>query len=48
MTQDREQQLAETFVELRAIQKVRSLSTPEQSKPDTLKSITVQQLLDKR
>jgi hypothetical protein len=40
--------LAAWFIELRSLQKIRALSTPEQSKPDTLKSISVQQLLDKR
>jgi hypothetical protein len=40
--------LAAWFIELRSLQKVRALSTTEQSKPDALKPVTVQQLLDKR
>jgi hypothetical protein len=36
------------FIELRSLQKVRALSTPEQPKSDALKPVTVPQLLDKR
>jgi hypothetical protein len=40
--------LAAWFLELHQLQKVRAVSTPEQSKPETLAPLNVQQLLDKR
>lgn len=40
--------LAAWFMELRALEKVRAGSTSDQSKPETLKPVNVQQLLEKR
>jgi hypothetical protein len=40
--------LAAWFMELRSLQRVRALSTGEPSKPEALKPVTAQQLLDKR
>jgi hypothetical protein len=40
--------LAAWFVELRSLQKVRALSTPDQTKSEPGQTKTIQQLLDKR
>jgi hypothetical protein len=36
------------FLELRALQKVRAVSTQEQPKPQTVTPVNIQQLLDRR